>query len=76
MKNTKEIKEVVEVVKVAEEKTVEVVPVIAAITSLDQIVLDTPAKQEYMRVIELYKRQNPVKFALKEKEFIKRMLTK
>ena len=42
---------------------------------LDSIVLDTEAKQEFRRVLDVYKKQNPAKFASKEKSFVKKMLS-
>jgi len=62
--------------KKTEIKEVEAIQEVALPSSLDEIVLDTPAKQEYMRMLESYKKQNPKKFATKEQEFIKKMLSK
>jgi len=42
---------------------------------LDSIVLDTEAKQAFRKVLDAYKKQNPVKFASKEKAFVKKMLS-
>lgn len=42
-------------------------------SKLDSIVLDTPAKQEFMRTLLAYKAQNPTKFAKKENAFIKKL---
>ena len=57
-------------------KEVEATTEVAFPTSLNEIILDTPAKQEYMRTLESYRKQNPKKFATKEPEFIKKMLSK
>jgi len=48
---------------------------IKTLPTLDSIVLDTEKKQAYMRVLETYKKQNPVKFAIKEESFIKKLLS-
>ena len=57
-------------------KEVEATTEVAFPTSLNEIILDTPAKQEYMRLLELYKAKKPKKYAAKEQEFIKKMLSK
>lgn len=44
-------------------------------TTLDMIVLDTEAKQKFMRVLEVYRNQNPEKFKTKEQAFIKKLLS-
>jgi len=62
-----------EVATVAEEAK-KVVETVSNIT-LDSIVLDTEAKQSFMRVLEVYRRQNPAKFKAKEQSFIKKMLS-
>lgn len=43
--------------------------------TLDTIILDTEAKQVYMRVLEVYRKQNPEKFKAKEQSFIKKLLS-
>lgn len=56
-----------EVVETTEESVVEV--------TLEEIVLDTPAKQAYAQVLDVYKKQNPKKFEDKKQAFTKKMLS-
>jgi hypothetical protein len=69
-KPKEEVLPIQEEVKTIVEATEEVLP------TLESIVLDTEAKQQYMRDILSYKASNPVKFASKEKELIKKLLNK
>lgn len=45
------------------------------VVELESVVLDTPAKQAYSQVLDVYKKQNPIKFEQKKAAFTKKMLS-
>jgi len=45
------------------------------VVELESILLDTPAKQAYSQVLDVYKKQNPIKFEQKKAAFTKKMLS-